>query len=71
MTIRGHVQGGIVVLDDASQLPDGATVEVRVVEPPPKASNREALRRYMGIVDDLPPDASANVDRILYGTPPE
>jgi len=28
------------------------------------------LMKYSGIIDDLPPDASQNIDRILYGGGP-
>ena len=72
MTFCGHVQGGVIVLDDAAQLPDGAIVEVRVITPSQKSLEaRKALMRFSGIVDDLPPDASATVDRVLYGRPQE
>jgi hypothetical protein len=72
MTLRGHIQGGIIVLDGDTQLPEGAAVEVRVLPaPPPKDKQASPLLKYIGIVKDLPPDASASVDRVLYGTPPE
>lgn len=71
MTIRGHVEGGVIVLDDSTKLPEGTVVEVTLIDPAMKKANREALLKFVGIIDDLPPDASANVDRILYGTPPE
>ena len=72
MTLRGHIQGGVIVLDGDSQLPEGTVVEVRVLQTrPPADTETSPLLKYMGIVKDLPPDASASVDRVLYGTPPE
>ena len=72
MTFCGHVQGGVIVLDGAAQLPDGVAVEVRVIGPSQKSLEaRKALMKFSGIADDLPPDASSTVDRVLYGRPPE
>lgn len=72
MTVRGHVEAGHIILDNEAVLPDGAIVEVRVVESTKSATNgRESLLKLSGIIDDLPPDASANIDRILYGSPPK
>jgi hypothetical protein len=34
MTAKGTVKGNIVVLDEGEKLPDGARVEVRVIEEP-------------------------------------
>jgi hypothetical protein len=42
MTYRGHVRNGTVVLDEPAHLPEGASVEVNVVDaagkPPPITS---------------------------------
>jgi hypothetical protein len=66
------VQGGVVVLDSEASFPDGALVEVRLVESsPPVEDDREELLRYSGVFDDLPPNASSTVDQVLYGRPPE
>lgn len=73
MTLRGRIENGKIVLDDHGPLPEGASVEIYVMPPReqgPLRMNPE-LSKYIGIADDLPPDASANVDRYLYGTPPE
>ncbi|MEX2173184.1 MAG: hypothetical protein WD872_02405 [Pirellulaceae bacterium] len=72
MTLHGHIRGGFVVLDVVPNLPEGTAVEVRVVETAPAASARQSvLLKYAGIVEDLPEDASASVDRVLYGAPTE
>lgn len=74
MVYRGHVHNGSIVLDDNVPLPEGASVDVMVRE---DATNRtaggptlyESLKEFIGVVDDLPPDASINVDHYLYGHP--
>ena len=73
MTLSGHIENGKVVLDTNTPLPEGARVEIYVMKPrksDPLAMNPE-LRKYFGMADDLPPDASQSIDRVLYGTPPE
>ena len=76
MTYRGHVKNGVVVLDDAVTLPEGAEVQVAVVhlsKPEPDrdhgATLYERLKPVIGIAQGLPPDASLNVDHYLYGHP--
>jgi hypothetical protein len=75
MTYRGTVKGGVVVLEGTPGLPEGQAVEVRPVEQADGNRTRtkkrntlyDNIRDYIGIVDDLPPDASRNIDRDLYG----
>ncbi|HUT09181.1 MAG TPA: hypothetical protein VMY42_01670 [Thermoguttaceae bacterium] len=81
MIYRGHVKNGLVVLDDAVVLPEGARVKVDVVTPSVsdeanKATDEEngpadlpPLMKYAGIAKDLPPDAARNLDHYLYGHP--
>jgi len=77
MTVRGHVHNGVVVLDDPTALPDGAEVSVRQVKQPagpegdegPPMTMYERYKRFIGAAKGLPPDASANIDHYLYGTP--
>jgi hypothetical protein len=45
MTAKGTVKGNIVVLDEGEKLPDGARVEVRVIEEP--LSVEEAIKRIL------------------------
>jgi len=73
MTLRGRIEGGKIVLDEDIPLPEGAKVEVYVTSlrgKGPMAMNPE-LAKYFGMADDLPPDASQSIDRVLYGMPPE
>jgi len=45
MTAKGMVKGNIVVLDEGEKLPDGARVEVWVIEEP--LSAEEAIKRIL------------------------
>lgn len=66
MTYKGHIQNGIVVLDEPVDLPEGTEVIVERVEPGTLA---DSLRDFIGAVSDLPEDLAENHDHYLYGTP--
>ena len=82
MTYRGHVKKGVVVLDSPADLPDGAEVEVRLVEqaetpaaphhresgaaPPWAEKARELLPR---MPRDLPGDLAEQHDHYIHGAP--
>ena len=74
MTYRGHVENGMIRLEDSHALPDGLEVEVRLlaeeklVEPEQEIpSLYDRLIDVVGKAKGLPPDASSNVDHYLYG----
>jgi hypothetical protein len=76
MTFRGHVENGVIRLEHAPALPEGAEVEVRLlVESSPKTGDEEIpslydrLKDLVGKAEGLPPDASVNHDHYLYGLP--
>jgi len=73
MTYKGHVKNGVVVLDDAVQLPEGAVVEVSLRAAVPPADSRssvwEKLLQMAGSVEGLPADIARQHDHYLYGTP--
>jgi hypothetical protein len=74
MVYRGHVENGVVRLDDSPTLPEGEEVEVRLLSPiTPEAekipSLYERLKDFVGKAEGLPPDASVNLDHYLYGLP--
>jgi hypothetical protein len=76
MVYRGRVENGVIRLEDAPNLPEGAEVEVLLVveEASHDASERpqslcETLKDFVGKVEGLPPDASVNLDHYLYGMP--
>jgi hypothetical protein len=74
MTYRGKVQGGVVVLEQPAELPEGTVVEPVVPSEPTTTENRaeslpELLLRFAGKATGLPPDAARNHDHFLYGLP--
>ena len=76
MTLHGHVENGLIVLDQQVPLPEGAAVEVQIVSPPPAIASEtvlptlaESLKDFIGVLEDLPEDAATNHDHYLYGTP--
>ena len=76
MVYRGHVENGVIRLEDAPTLPEGVEVEVRLLaddasreKAPSIPSVCETLRDFVGKADGLPPDASVNLDHYLYGLP--
>ena len=75
MTLHGHVQNGVIVLDQQVPLPEGAPVQVQIMptSPPTPPDTQiptlaERLKDFIGILD-LPKDAAENHDHYLYGTP--
>ena len=76
MVYRGHIKNGRIELDQQVRLPEGAPVEVSLDGPRVSSAGDGArptlydqLKDFIGSVDDLPPDASINVDHYLYGHP--
>ena len=76
MVYRGHVENGVIRLEDAPQLPEGTEVEVYLVTEGAPSERKgsipsvcEAMESFVGKADGLPPDASINLDHYLYGVP--
>ena len=70
MSFEGHVQNGVIVLDDGRQLADGTRVQVIVHDASPaKATLRDRLLKLAGTVDDLPADMARNHDHYIHGGP--
>jgi hypothetical protein len=76
MKVYGQVKNGLVVPDAGSALPEGARVIIQIIADTPaekeeemesRGTGRRAYSRFAGIIDDLPSDASENVDHYLYG----
>jgi hypothetical protein len=73
---RGHVEKGVIVLDEEHELPEGAPVTVSVATTAPvttvsgqSPSLYERLESIIGKAQNLPADASANKRHYLYGHP--
>jgi hypothetical protein len=76
MSYRGYVKNGTVVLDDSVVLPEGAPVQVDLVQEVGDDSAEEniptifeRLKPVIGIAQGLPTDAAINTDHYLYGQP--
>jgi hypothetical protein len=79
MSIRGHVENGVVVLEPGATLPEGAEVAVAVVSmrgsdqdvlPDTERQRvREIMDRIAALPDENPGDSfgGAHHDRVLYG----
>jgi hypothetical protein len=69
------VKNGLIVLDEPQELPEGAAVQVEILEPSPEPASGDGptlldrLRPLVGTIDDLPEDASVNLKHYLYGQP--
>jgi hypothetical protein len=77
MVYRGHVEKGVVVLDEPVVLPDGLAVNVELtqsVQQGPTIGKCEEtlgqkMLRHAGKAVGLPSDLAENHDHYLYGTP--
>lgn len=76
MTYHGRVENGAVVLDDPAELPEGAEVEVVLLDNAETTSEDdsiptlyEQLKPVVGIAKGLPPDLAENHDHYLHGRP--
>lgn len=75
MTISGHVENGMIVLDQSIPLVDGTRVRVEVLSGTTEVASGNAptlLERYssiVGAVEDLPEDFARNHDHYLHGQP--
>jgi hypothetical protein len=74
MVYRGHVEKGVVIVDDAVTLPEGITVRVEVLPSAnenspagPATTLYEQLAPLVGAAKGLPPDLARNHDSYLHG----
>lgn len=76
MTYRGHIENGVVVLDDPIELPDGSLVQCELTaldtpqSPTPNSNGGmySDLMEFAGSVEGTPSDGSRNHDPYLYGS---
>jgi hypothetical protein len=77
MTLLGHIENGVIVLDEAMTLPDGMKVRVEVV-PLSKAqvediekprTHYDHYESIIGAAEGLPADFAAEHDHYIHGTP--
>jgi len=76
MKYQGHVENGTVVFDTPAVLPEGALVEVAVLDLPPSLDDVSFLDWVVELANSIadeevakmPTDGSINHDHYLYGT---
>jgi hypothetical protein len=80
MEYRGTIQSGVVILEDASGLPEGTRVRVTAIERPQADARKnepvpgslgERLLKFAGGLKGLPSDLARNHDHYIHGTPRE
>lgn len=75
MSFQGRIENGAIVLDDPVPLPEGARVQVELIEDgqPETASGTTLYDRLSDVVgaagNDLPEDLAAQHDYYAHGTP--
>jgi hypothetical protein len=69
MSFQGHVENDVVVFDEPTSLPEGATVRVEFVANPKRKTLAERFQSIIGTVHDLPEDMAENHDHYLHGAP--
>jgi len=74
MTLKGHVEKGVVVLDEPADLREGDEVRVQLsrrAEAPEEDAPTlyDQLKDVIGIAEGLPPDLAENHDHYLHGHP--
>jgi hypothetical protein len=71
MTYKGHVAGGVIVLDEPVSLKDGTLVTIEVAARIDSevggtaVSNYDEFRHLIGALNDMPEDWSENHDKYL------
>jgi hypothetical protein len=68
MVYRGHMQNGLVVIDDHISWPDGTVVLVEPVSSEKAKSLAERFQDVIGSITDLPADMADNHDRYIHGS---
>lgn len=68
MVYHGHVENGVVVLDEPAKLPEGAEVRVELADEGDGPTLADKLRDVIGIGEG-PPDLAENHDHYAHGKP--
>lgn len=69
MTLLGHIQNGVVILDEATTLPEGVKVRVEVLDESALPTIAERLKDFIGQGKGLPTDLAENHDHYVHGAP--
>ena len=66
---EGVVHNGVIVLDDATALPDGTRVRINVSPVEEQKSFGERFAKFEGVLPGLPVDLAEQHDHYRLGTP--
>ena len=69
MSITAVVENDTIKLPAGVHVPDGTKVEITLPVEGAVDARHAWMLDFAGIANDLPPDASAEHDHYLYGTP--
>jgi hypothetical protein len=76
MTFIAKVHNGAILLPPGVSLPEGAEVKVATTEAQntsavgnPKSQRHSWMEKFVGVLEDLPPDFAAEHDHYIHGTP--
>jgi hypothetical protein len=69
MTLLGHIENGVIVLDEATTLPDGMRVRVEFLDESTVPTIAERLKNVIGQGKGLPADLAENHDHYVHGAP--
>lgn len=69
MTLLGHIENGVIVLDEATTLPDGMRVRVEFLDESSVPTIAERLKNVIGQGKGLPTDLAENHDHYIHGAP--
>jgi hypothetical protein len=69
MEYQGHVAGGVIVLDNGADLPEGTVVRVEPIVPQEPKTLAERFHNVIGKATGLPEDMAAQHDHYIHRTP--
>jgi hypothetical protein len=70
MTYKGHVENGVVVLDEPAPLKDGMAVRVEPLDGDDDFETlRQGLLSVAGSIEGLPEDMARNHNHYIHGAP--
>ncbi len=61
--------GGVIVLHDNAELPEGTRVRVELVEPRKQPTLADRFQNVIGKATSLPEDMAAQHDHYIHGSP--
>ena len=72
MTYKGHVENGVIIVDDPVRLDEGTEVVIQVAEQPARPAGQvhsksrfEPYEALIGVLEDMPSDWADEHDRYL------